>query len=160
VKYSSRVKLNRPKIHSPFITFFDMLFLQRDKAINMYSLTCSICILIVIFINRIHDALLCIIQILIVVHRTRTNTRSSEGNKIFTALTKGAKNCEGCKQRRYHLEILLHTKMEHVILLFISRNYILIPKVYYAFLCAICFELQVKDRFKFARSCKGNFNTV
>lgn len=72
-----------------------MLFVQRDKAINIYSLTCSICILIVIFINRIHDALLCIIRILVVIHRPQTNTRSNEGNKIFTAPTKSVKNCEG-----------------------------------------------------------------
>jgi hypothetical protein len=71
--------------------------MQRDEAINMYYLTCNICILIVIFINRIHEALLCIIRILVVIHRPRKNTKSSEGNKIFTAPTKSVKNCEGSK---------------------------------------------------------------
>jgi len=55
--------------------------------------------LIVIFINRIHDALLCIIRILIVIHRPRTNERSDEGNKILIATTKNVKNCEGSKTR-------------------------------------------------------------
>ena len=71
--------------------------MQRDKAVNMYSLTCNIFMLIFIFINRIHDALLCIFRILVVIHRPRTNTRSNEGNKIFTAPTKSVKNCEGSK---------------------------------------------------------------
>ena len=71
--------------------------MQRDKAINMYSLTCNICILIVIFINIIHDALLCIVGILVVIHHPRKNTRSNEGNKIFPAPNNSVKNCEGSK---------------------------------------------------------------
>ena len=60
--------------------------------------------LIVIFINRIHDVLLCIIRPLVVIHRPRTNARSDEGNKILTAPTKNVKNCEGSKTRKITFE--------------------------------------------------------
>jgi len=71
-----------------------------DNKPQICTLTCNICMLIVIFINKINDALLCIIRILVVIHRPRTNARSDEGNRILTAPTKNIKHCEGSKTRK------------------------------------------------------------
>jgi hypothetical protein len=138
-----------------------MLLMQRDKAINMYSLTCSICILIVIFINIIPDALLCFIRILVSYIAHGRIRGAMKETKYLLLQLRVSRTAKDPKQRRYHLEILLQTKLEHTILFsFISRNFIFIPKVYCAFFIFEMPSVTNKGSFRFARACEGNFSTV
>lgn len=138
-----------------------MLFMQRDKAINMYCLTCNICIFIVIFINRIHEALLWIIRLLVVIHRPRKNTRSNEGNKIFTTPTKSVKNCEGSKTTKVSFGYSVTYEAGHTP--FCSRLLawiiFLSQKCITHFICEMP-SVTNTGSFRFARACEGNFSTV